>query len=44
MQNEYDASDEPRPPNNDRMRNLVLNNPFGRHIIIVNDLENADDQ
>ena len=44
MQNEYDNSDEPRPPNMDRVRSLILNNPFGRHIIIVNDLENADDQ
>ena len=44
MQEDYNNSDEPRPPNVDRMRSLLLNNPFGRHIIIVNDLENIDDQ
>ena len=44
LQNDYNNSDEPRPPNVDRMRSILLNNPFGRHIIIVNDLENENDQ
>ena len=44
LQNDYNNSNEPRPPNVDRMRSILLNNPFGRHIIIVNDLENENDQ